>query len=240
MDSPRVVIVGAGPTGLAAACGLLTGGVSARVLERSAVPARTSRALGLQPRGVEVLARLGALGDLPQRSLRIQQVVVSVAGRELARLAVGRLTPLVHRPALLISQAEIESALRDRLATLGGTVEWGRAATDLCVDDDGVDIVLGDGETLRADWVIGCDGAHSRVRAAAQIGFPGVPLAEHFLLADVHVNLGLPRDAVAVWLRGEDMLAAFPLPGEDLWRLMGPAPDAGNLTPDGVLDALGD
>src|SRR4051794_7469122 len=105
MDSPLVVIVGAGPTGLAAACGLLAGGVSVRVLERAAAPARTSRALGLQPRGVEVLGRLGALGDLPQRSLRIHQVVVSVAGRELARLAVGRLTPLVQRPALLISQA---------------------------------------------------------------------------------------------------------------------------------------
>ena len=238
MDAPRVVIVGAGPTGLASACGLLAGGVSVRVLERAAVPARTSRALGLQPRGVEVLGRLGALGDLPRRSLRIHQIVVNVAGRELARLAVGRLTPLVQRPALIISQAEIEGALRDRLATLGGTVEWDRAATDLHLADQGVDVVLGDGETVHADWVIGCDGAHSRVRAAAGIAFPGVPLTEHFLLADVHVDLGLPRDTVAVWLRGDDLLAAFPLPGDDLWRLMAPPPDAGNVEPDGVLDAL--
>jgi 4,5-epoxidase len=71
MESPPVVVVGAGPTGLAAACALLAGGVSVRVLERGAEPAGTSRALGLQPRGVEVLERLGALGDLPQRSLPI-------------------------------------------------------------------------------------------------------------------------------------------------------------------------
>jgi 4,5-epoxidase len=238
MDSPRVVIVGAGPSGLATACGLLAGGVPVRVLERATAPATTSRALGLQPRGVEVLARLGALGDLPQRSLRIHQVVVSVAGRELARLAVGRLTPLVQRPALLISQAEIERALRDRLATLGAEVEWGRTAVDLHSEDGGVDVALDGGETVHADWVIGCDGAHSRVRAAAGIAFPGVPLAEHFLLADVHVDLGLPRDTVSVWLRGDDLLAAFPLPGDDLWRLMGPSPNAGAVAPDAVLDEL--
>ena len=69
MDSPRVVIVGAGPTGLAVACGLLGGGVSVRVLERRAGPATTSRALGLQPRGIEVLERLGALGGLPERGV---------------------------------------------------------------------------------------------------------------------------------------------------------------------------
>jgi 4,5-epoxidase len=91
---------------------------------------------------------------------------------------------------------------------------------------------------VSADWVIGCDGVHSRVRAAAGIGFPGVPLAERFLLADVHVDLGLPRDSAAVWLRGDGLLAAFPLPGLDLWRLMAPAPDAADVAPNAVLDVL--
>jgi len=173
-----------------------------------------------------------------QRSLSIHQVVVTVAGRELGRLAVGRPTRLVQRPGLLVSQTEIESALRDRLAALGGVVEWGRAVTELRPDASSVDVVLDDGEALRADWVVGCDGAHSRVRAAAGIEFPGVPLVERFLLVDVHVDLGLPRDAVAVWLRGDELLAAFPLPGPDLWRLMAPAPDATDVAPDAVLDVL--
>jgi 4,5-epoxidase len=194
--------------------------------------------LGLQPRGTEVLERLGALGDLPQRSLPIHQVAVRVAGRELGRLAVGRPTRLVQRPGLLVSQTEIESALRDRLAILGGGVEWGRAVTDLRPGVSGVDVVVDAGEALHADWVIGCDGAHSRVRAAAGIEFPGVPLIERFLLADVHIDLGLPRDTVAVWLHGEDLLAAFPLPGSDLWRLMAPAPDAAEVAPNAVLDVL--
>ncbi len=240
MDSIPVVIVGAGPTGLALACGLLAADVPVRVVDRAAGPAGTSRALGLQPRGAEVLDRLGALGDLPARSLPIQQIVITVDGHELGRLPVGRPTPLVRRPGLLCSQTEIESALRARLAELGGAVEWGREVTALTGHGDGVDVCLGGTEDVRAGWVVGCDGAHSRVRKAAGIGFPGVPLVERFLLADVHADLGLPRDSVAVWLRGDEMVAAFPLPGADLWRLMAPAPGdgGGDDGQDAVLGAL--
>ena len=116
----------------------------------------------------------------------------------------------------------MEGALRDRFAALGGTIEWGRAVTNLQPVADGVELEFDDGTKLRAGWVVGADGAHSRVRSGTGIEFPGVPLVERFLLADVHVDLALPRDAVAVWLRGADMLAAFPLPGPDLWRLMAP------------------
>src|SRR3954453_5646922 len=238
MESPSVVVVGAGPTGLATACGLRLGGVSIRVLDRAPGPACTSRALGLQPRGAEVLDRLGAAADLAQRSRPIRQVVVNVGGRELARLAVGRPTQLVQRPGLIVSQVEVERALRERLVALGATVEWGRTVTDLRGDGTGGDVVLADRQTVRAAWVIGCDGAHSQVRAAAGIEFPGVPMSERFLLADVRGELGLSRDSVAVWLRGDELLAAFPLPGPAAWRLMATAPDAADVAPGALLDAL--
>ena len=70
-----VVVVGAGPTGLALACGLRAAGLAVRVLDKAQGPAVTSRALGLQPRGVEVLDRLGALGDVPDRGLPISSVI---------------------------------------------------------------------------------------------------------------------------------------------------------------------
>jgi 2-polyprenyl-6-methoxyphenol hydroxylase-like FAD-dependent oxidoreductase len=240
VESPSVVVVGAGPTGLATACGLRLRGVSIRLFDRAAGPAATSRALGLQPRGAEVLDRLGALGDLVDRARPIGQVVVHVGGRELARLAVGRPTRLVQRPGLIVSQVEIERVLRERLAGLGGTVEWGRAVTDLRRVADAVDVALADGEIIRARWVVGCDGAHSRVRAAAGIEFPGVPRSERFLLADVRAELGWSRESVAVWLHGRDLVAAFPLPGPAAWRLMGTAPDATDVAPDAVLDVLVD
>ena len=211
MTNTSVLVVGAGPTGLTLACGLLSHGIAVRVVDAAAGPAVTSRALGLQPRGQEVLDRLGALAELPARSIAMRRVVVHVGGREIATLPVGMPTRRVPRPGLVVSQAEIEDELRRRLDELGGTVEWGVGVTDL----DGVE----------ADWIVGCDGAHSAVRKAAGIGFPGVPLVERFLLADVRVALPLPRDGVAVWLDGDAMLSAFPLPGQDIWRLMAPDPD---------------
>jgi 2-polyprenyl-6-methoxyphenol hydroxylase-like FAD-dependent oxidoreductase len=220
-----VVVVGAGSTGLALACGLQAAGVAVRVLDGAAGPAVTSRALGLQPRGVEVLDRLGALGDLPDRGLAIRNVVITVNGRELARLRVEQsMQRLGGRTALLMSQADIEAALRDRLAALGGSVEWDRRVADVIPAADGVELRLGNGDEVRAGWVVGADGAHSVVRKAMRTGFPGVPLIEHFLLADVHADIDRPRSNTYGFLRGTQMLVAFPLPGVDLWRVMTPAP----------------
>ncbi len=211
-----------------------------RVVDGAAGPATTSRALGLQPRGVEVLDRLGALDDLPARSVAMRQVVVHVGGREIGRLALAAPTRLLRRPGLVVSQAEVEGGLRRRLAQLGGAVEWGHGLEDIDPAGTGaVTATLEDGEIVPASWVVGCDGAHSRVRKSAGIGFPGVPLVERFLIADVRAALPLARDSVAVWLDGEDLVAAFPLPGTDLWRLMAPAPDpSGESSPVAVLAQL--
>lgn len=219
-----VIAVGAGPTGLALACALRAAGVSVRVVDRAAGPATTSRALGLQPRGVEVLDRLGTLGDLPQRALAVQRVSVVADGRDLANLRVVADTTLAGPRALIISQAEIERALRERLSGLGVEVEWDRVVTGVIVGAEGAGVRLSDGSEIHAAWVVGADGAHSVVRKALGIGFPGVPLVERFLLADVHADIDRPRDGATTWLDRDGVLAAFPLPGDDLWRLMAPAP----------------
>ncbi|OEV11873.1 FAD-dependent monooxygenase [Streptomyces nanshensis] len=221
MAAETVVVAGAGPTGLALACGLRAAGVGVRVLDSARGPAETSRALGLQPRGSEVLDRLGALEDLPENSIPIRQVVTHVDGRQVARLKVGRPTRLVTRPGLLISQAEVESRLRHRLRTSGVEVEWDRGLESAAQDADGVTVEAA-GEPIRTRWLVGCDGAHSRVRRAAGIGFPGAAVIERFHLADVRAELPLPRDAASVWLRGERLCGVFPLPG-NVWRVMAPA-----------------
>src|SRR4051812_7623040 len=143
-----VLVVGAGPTGLTLACGLLEAGVPTRLVDAAPGPATTSRALGLQSRGVEVLDRLGALGTLAARGIAVAEVIVNVDRTEVARLRVGGTTTLVKRPGVVMSQAAVEASLRSRLAELGGAVEWGHEVTDLHHDG----------------WIVGCDGAHSRVR----------------------------------------------------------------------------
>src|SRR5688500_16771955 len=110
-SQPDVLIAGAGPTGLTLACGLLANGVTARVVDKAVEPAETSRALGLQPRGIEVVDRLGALGDLPERALKVEQIVVHINGKHAANVRVGQRTALVTRPQLTISQALVEAEL---------------------------------------------------------------------------------------------------------------------------------
>ncbi len=141
---------------------------------------------------------------------------------------------------MIVSQAEVEFGLRRRLAELGGEVEWAREVLKCRQDRDGVEVRFADGSALECEWLVGCDGAHSRVRKSAGTGFPGVQIIGRFLLADVHADFPVARDTALVWLRGDEMLAAFPLPGRDLWRLMAPAPKTSgdDLSPEAVLGLL--
>ncbi|WP_020659142.1 FAD-dependent monooxygenase [Amycolatopsis benzoatilytica] len=224
-----VLVVGAGPTGLSLACGLLVQGVPVRVVDSAAGPAATSRALGLQPRGQEVLRRLGAFDGLPQRAVDIRATGIHVAGRKVVDVgaALGSDGPRM----LWIPQTEVEARLRARLAELGGSVEWGVAVRSLVQDADGVDVELAGGERLHAAWAIGCDGAHSQVRKSAGIGFPGASVLERFLLADVHLERA---GAAGTFLGTGGQFVAMPLPHPDgdLWRLMAPAPDGMGSEPD--------
>jgi len=226
-SEPDVLIAGAGPTGLTLACGLLANGVAARVVDKAIEPAGTSRALGLQPRGIEVLQRLGALNGLPERAQQVEQIIVHINGKQAASVRVGQRTALVTRPGLVISQAEVEAELRRRVTELGGQIVWGREVAAAEEDAHGVTVSLADGGQSRVSWLVGCDGAHSRVRRLAGVGFPGVPLAERFSLVDVHADLPLSRHSIYVWLAGDSVFGAFPLPGRDLWRLVAPSAEPG-------------
>ncbi|MGO1056109.1 FAD-dependent monooxygenase [Crossiella sp. CA198] len=243
MDSTEVLVVGAGPTGLTLACGLRAHGVSVRVLDGAQGPAATSRANILHARGVEVLDRLGALGDLVERSVTALRITVKLGEQTISQVRFGDVGLGTARPALLASQATIEARLRDRLAELGGKVEWGMPVTAVAQDADGATATLGDGRAVRAGWVIGCDGAHSTVRKAAGIGFPGAPVADSWLLADVHIDWpGSDRAGTVVWLHRDGVIGALPMRevggAEDLWRLMtylpGSAP--GQLDEAEILD----
>ncbi|MBV8542703.1 MAG: FAD-dependent monooxygenase [Pseudonocardiales bacterium] len=227
MTDSTVLIVGAGPTGLALACGLRGQGISVRVVDSATGPAGTSRALGVQPRGVEVLIRLGALGDLPERAILVDEVRMYVGRRLVSTMPLERMGSASGRSPLLISQAAIEGELRRRLTELDGHVDWGHRLADAEQDATGVTATLQTTqghETVRADWLIGCDGAHSKVRKLAGIGFPGTAVAECFLLADVLASWEIDRHVTTSWTDGADMISVCPLPGANRCRLMGPAP----------------
>lgn len=218
MTVGNVLVVGAGPTGLALACSLLQHGIPVRVVDKASGPATTSRANFLHARGSEVLDRLAALGDLPQRSVRAMRITTYLGDKPVMRIRFG--DPGIHTaaPPMVISQAEVEAALRDRLAVLGGEIDWGAPLLDLCQDEQGVVATVGDQE-VRAAWLVGCDGAGSATRRLAGIGFPGVKLSERFLLADVNLDWDLDRSGTTGWIHPAGMIGVMPMPG-GLWRVI--------------------
>ncbi|HEY3685981.1 MAG TPA: FAD-dependent monooxygenase [Streptosporangiaceae bacterium] len=230
MERTDVLVVGAGPTGLALACGLLLQGVGVRVVDKAPGPAVTSRANFLHARGSEVLDRLGALGGLPEESVRAMQITTYLGDRPVMRLRFGDPGLRTAAPPMLISQARVEEALRDRLAALGGAPEWGAPLVDVEPGESGVTAVLGDGRTIDAGWLVGCDGTRSTTRERAGIGFPGVKVSERFLLADLHLDWDLDRSGTTGWIDPAGLFGAMPMPDpdgrDDLWRLIAYDPAA--------------
>jgi hypothetical protein len=173
------------------ACDLRSRGIDVLVIDKAAGPATTSRALGLQARGREILGRLGALGDLPKRALHARATNVYVGKRRLIRFVVETQLGRINLGALLISQAEVEAELRKRLAELGGRVLWDHEAVAATQDGSGVSVTVRTGEresSAQADWLVGCDGAHSRVRKIMDVQFEGRPFPESLVLADVQID----------------------------------------------------
>ncbi|MCG8924648.1 NAD(P)/FAD-dependent oxidoreductase [Lentzea sp. CC55] len=200
-----VIIAGAGPTGMALACGLRQCGVEVRVVDAAGGPTTTSRAMGLQPGGAEVLARLGALGDLAEKAVRLRSLRIN--GEKALDM-----TALREAGQLVVSQARVEERLRTRLSELGVEVEWSTPVESVPADD----------------WLVGCDGAHSAVRKRAGIPFEGSQVMENFLLRDVHAAWDLDRESIHVHTDGPSMTTIFPLPGGQ-WRVM--SPNGGRWTP---------
>ncbi|MEU6789159.1 FAD-dependent monooxygenase [Nonomuraea angiospora] len=217
-----VLIAGAGPTGLALAIHLALHDIPVRVIDAAPGPATTSRALGLQPRGVEVLERIGALGDLPQRSHSSLNMSYNEGSRTVLRLHVGQAVADQPKQALLISQAEVEGTMRNRLAELGGRVEWDTRLVAARQDDTSVTATVqtsdGGEHHIETHWLIGCDGAHSTVRKLAGIGFPGRKLLERLLMVDVRAQWPLDKNGSTTWMEAGHMLSVTALP-DDTWRV---------------------
>ncbi|WP_156425547.1 MULTISPECIES: FAD-dependent monooxygenase [unclassified Mycobacterium] len=230
MNDLDVLVVGAGPTGLAVACGLLMQGVRVQVIDKAVAPATTSRANFLHARGSEVLDRLGALGDLPDRSVRAMSILTYLGDKPIMRIRFG--DPGMHTaaPPMVISQAAVEGALRDRLAALGGEIHWDTTLVGVHQESDAVTAVTDDGNAIEARWLIGCDGAASVARSAADIDFPGVRLTERFLLADLRIGWDLDRSGTTGWIHQDGMIGAMPMP-DGLWRIIAYDPDAPTQKP---------
>ncbi|MEV4453407.1 FAD-dependent monooxygenase, partial [Streptomyces mirabilis] len=223
-----VLVVGAGPTGLALAAQLRSYGTTFRILDRSLDRARESRALAIQPRTLEALAGFGVTDELVARGNPAMQLRMHLPRRvvQMPLFDIG-LADTAYPFVLFLSQAETESILAGHLAAQDVVVERGTELVRLERSGSSVTCRLrrGDGseETVDARFVVGCDGAHSTVRSQAGIGFEGYAYPQTFLLADLEVD-GLEPGAVHTYMTGSGMLFFFPLGSPATWRMLAMRP----------------
>lgn len=222
----EILIVGAGPTGLALSAELRRRGFEPVTVDKTAEGANTSRAVVIHARRLEVLEPLGLVPQLLEQGLRVP--IFRIRDHDTPLITIDfREIPSKYAFTLMCPQDRTEAILLARLRALGGDVLRPREVTGLTVAEDGARIrVTGEGSTqeVAARWVIGCDGMHSRVREAAGIAFPGGEYEHNFALADVRMDWPLPREEVTLFYSPEGFMVVAPLP-DDHYRIVAMAED---------------
>ena len=212
----EVVIVGAGPTGLTMAIELPRRSVAVRIVDAAAAPTTETRALGVQPRTLELFDNLGLAEAAVAGGVPVTEFNVFSEGKRFLHIDIHDLaTP--HPYLLMLPQPQVEALLTARLAEYGVTIEHGVELTALSQSPGHVRVTLqhrtGLAEQTHAPWVIGCDGAHSTVRHQIRVPFVGAAFEENFAVADVHMDWTLPYDIFYSFLNRGRFVAYFPMPG---------------------------
>jgi len=222
-----VLIVGAGPTGLALAATLQAAGVRHVLVDRLAQGYNTSRAAVIHAHTLETLESIGVADALAARGLRLPAFSVRDRDRTLVTLPFDTL-PGRHNCLLMLPQDATEAVLAERLGALGGRIRRGVVASHVEQDAQGVRAILesGDGaHAIRARYAVGADGMRSAVREAAGIAFDGEAFDQPFVLADVAMDWPLGPREVSLFFAPAGLLVVAPLP-DGTYRLVAPLDDA--------------
>ena len=214
-----ILIVGAGPVGLTMAAELVRYGVPVRLVDRSAEPTQTSKALVLWSRTLELIDRTGCTQAFLDAGLAVRGASIRSNSSVLGRASFDGISS-PYDLALMIPQRDTERLLHEHLISVGGTVEREVELTGLTQDAGGVRAILrhegGREETVETPWLIGCDGAHSTVRHGLGLTFDGSAEGGDWILADVRLEGDgkPPDDEIAPFLHDDGPFVVFPIPGD--------------------------
>jgi 2-polyprenyl-6-methoxyphenol hydroxylase-like FAD-dependent oxidoreductase len=237
MDQPaqssadKILIVGAGPTGLVLALWLTHLGIKVRIIDKTTEPGTTSRALGVHARTLEFYRQLGFADEVVAHGIKTVGVNLWVSGMKVARIPLAQMGEgQTAFPFLLIyPQDEHEKLLIRKLDELGVRVERATELLHFEQQDERVraSLMLPDRseEIFEAAYLAGCDGATSTVRKVLTTQFPGGTYSHLFYVADVEASGPPTNNEVHIDLEDADFLAVFPLTRKGHVRVVGSVKD---------------
>lgn len=218
-----VLIVGAGPTGLMMAYELARFGIAFRIIDKKPQQTQYSNAVALQARTLEIFKQVGLADEFLQIGQPCKSLVFYDKGKEFARANFAALDS-VYPYILALPQAATETILIAKLEEWQHHVERSRELVTVNINLTDIEVTIrhedGVEEVIRCQWLLGCDGAHSKVREKCDFKFPGDDLSEQFVVADAVLDTFLRHDQIHIFSANGKMLGAFPL-GENQFRLGG-------------------
>lgn len=222
-----VIIVGAGPSGLALACQLIRYGVDFVIFDKKETTTPFSKAIGVQARTLEIYEQIGLADKLIEQGKIAAKARMIVGGKVRGEAVFSEMGKgMSAYPFILIcEQGRHETILYDFIKSHGRDVLWNTELENFSQDEAGVKVNLKGGATIAAKYLVACDGAKSPVRHALGLTFEGSTFERMFYVADVQIDWKYPNDAGQAFLLKHNLLAFFPMTGENNWRIVGTFPE---------------
>ena len=221
----RVLIVGAGPTGLTAGVELARRGIHAKIIDKKPEPSKLSRAVGILPSSLDILFPSGVANHLLEEGIKVQEVRMYSGAQQVLSLSLKGGHP--DRDYIIaLAQDRTEEILRKALIGFGGSVTFGQELIDLDQNEERTIVRTSDGNESVYDIVIGADGINSKTRESVGIEYPGFDLPETWSIADVDVQNWLNKNVfTACLLSGGRVVVIVPLEA-DRYRVISNTEDA--------------
>ncbi|MER8825975.1 FAD-dependent monooxygenase [Mesorhizobium sp. M0938] len=226
-ETTEVLIIGAGPTGMALSIALHQAGVDHVLIDRLAQGLQSSRAGVIHAQTLESLEPLGVTGRLRELALKLENFAIRDRNRALLKLDFSKL-PSRHPHLMMLPQNLTEQVFAERIAVLGGLIHRSVEAKAIARDAHGAHVTVvenGHKKVISARYVVGADGMNSLVRKSTGIEFDGAAYDASFVLADVRLDWPVGPTEVSLFFAPAGLVVVAPLP-DGSYRVVATMDDA--------------